>query len=252
MIEEKRQSGVFLTVLGFGTGNYKDNKMEQLANKGNGNFYYIDTANEAKKVLVSELGSTLFAIAKDVKVQIEFNPAKIKAYRLIGYENRILAKEDFNDDTKDAGELGAGHSVTAIYELVPAGSGEEFISVDPLKYQQQEKVTSSELLTVKLRYKEPDGDTSKLISNNVSSDEIAQSPSGDFQFAAAVAEFGLLLRQSEFKQNASYEHVISAAQSSRGEDTYGYRTEFIELVKKAQNLDTRPQPMTGSGGINFK
>jgi len=252
LIEEKRKSGVFLTVLGFGTGNYKDNKMEQLANKGNGNFYYIDTTNEAQKVLVSELGSTLFTIAKDVKVQIEFNPAKIKAYRLVGYENRILAKEDFNDDTKDAGELGAGHSVTAIYELVPVGSEEEFAQVDALKYQQQQRLASEELLTVKLRYKQPQSETSQLISNTITSDEVAQSPSGDFQFAAAVAEFGMLLRQSEFKHHASYEHVISAAQSSNGEDAYGYRAEFIDLVRKAQNLDSRPQPMTEDGGIRFK
>ncbi|MCA9399721.1 MAG: VWA domain-containing protein, partial [Candidatus Omnitrophica bacterium] len=157
LIEEKRKEGIFLTVLGFGTGNYKDNKMEKLANKGNGNYYYIDTEREAKKVLVNELGSTLFTIAKDVKIQIEFNPAQVQSYRLIGYENRILAKEDFNDDTKDAGELGAGHSVTALYEIIPARLGENIAGkVDPLKYQAKNMVNSQELMTVKLRYKQPD------------------------------------------------------------------------------------------------
>ncbi|MBI3616680.1 MAG: von Willebrand factor type A domain-containing protein [Candidatus Omnitrophica bacterium] len=250
IIEEKRKDGIFLTVLGFGTGNYKDSKMEQLADKGNGNYYYIDTLKEGKKVLVSELGSTLFTIAKDVKIQIEFNPSQVKAYRLVGYENRILAKEDFNDDTKDAGELGAGHTVTAMYEIVPVDSTETNVSVDKLAYQKTEVLPSDDLMTVKLRYKDPDGETSKLIQQTVKAEDVSAEPAGDFQFASVVAEFGLILRDSKFKGNASYEHVLKGAGVSKGKDPYGYRAEFIELVGKAQALDTR----TGSGtqGINFK
>lgn len=249
LIEEKRKDGVFLTVLGFGTGNYKDNKMEQLANKGNGNFYYIDNENEARKVLVSELGSTLFTIAKDVKIQIEFNPSQVKAYRLIGYENRMLKKEDFNDDTKDAGELGAGHTVTALYEIVPADSSEKFGNVDELKYQKQERVNkSNEVMTVKLRYKDPDKETSELITKTVNKGAETELKD-DFAFASSVAEFGLLLRNSKFKADASYEHAIQRAKSSMGKDTFGYRQEFISLVEKAKQLDQRPN---NPGVINFK
>jgi len=249
LIEEKRKEGVFLTVLGFGAGNYQDAKMEQLANKGNGNFYYIDNLNEGKKVLVSELGSTLFTIAKDVKIQIEFNPAHVKAYRLIGYENRILAKEDFNDDTKDAGELGAGHTVTALYEVIPAGSSEAVSNVDALKYQKQTVSPSDDLLTIKLRYKAPDADVSQLIEQSLKKGDIFDKPlSNNFQFASAVAEFGLLLRKSEYKGKASYEHVISAATAAKGNDTWGYRAELIDLVKKAQLLDAS----FGAVGIQFK
>jgi len=249
IIEDKRKEGVFLTVLGFGTGNYKDNKMEQLADKGNGNFYYIDNENEAKKVLVSELGSTLFTIAKDVKIQIEFNPSQVKAYRLIGYENRMLKKEDFNDDTKDAGELGAGHTVTALYEIVPADSHEKFASVDELKYQKQERVNkSNEVMTVKLRYKDPDKETSELITRTVNKGEETELKD-DFAFVSSVAEFGLLLRNSTFKADASYEHVIQRANSSMGKDIFGYRQEFISLVEKAKQLDQRPN---NPGVINFK
>lgn len=247
LIEEKRKEGVFLTVLGFGMGNYKDSRLEQIANKGNGNYYYIDTDKEARKVMVSELGSTLFTIAKDVKLQLEFNPAQVKAYRLIGYENRMLAKEDFNDDAKDAGELGAGHSVTALYEIVPADSDEEFRDVDELVYQKTQTVKSNDLLTVKFRYKEPDEDKSKLITQKLTVDEIVETPKGDFQFATAVAELGLLLRNSQFKANANYEHVLKSAKESKGADKFGYRQEFIDLTTKAQTLDTR-----SSGGINFK
>ena len=250
IIEEKRKDGIFLTVLGFGTGNYKDSKMEQLADKGNGNYYYIDTLKEGKKVLVSELGSTLFTIAKDVKIQIEFNPSQVKAYRLVGYENRILAKEDFNDDTKDAGELGAGHTVTAMYEIVPVDSAETFSSVDKLAYQKTEVLPSDDLMTVKLRYKDPDGETSKLIQQTVKAEDVSAEPAGDFQFASVVAEFGLILRDSKFKGNASYEHVAKGAAVSKGKDTYGYREEFIELIGKAQALDTRTE--SGTPGINFK
>jgi Ca-activated chloride channel family protein len=250
LIEEKRKQGVFLTVLGFGMGNYKDSRMEKLADKGNGNYYYIDTIKEAKKVLVSELGSTLFTIAKDVKIQIEFNPATVKAYRLIGYENRILAKEDFNDDTKDAGELGAGHTVTAIYEIVPVGSKETFGDVDDLVYQESQIKQSDDLMTVKFRYKEPEADTSQLIKKPLTRQQMSQSVSGDFQFAVAVAEFGLLLRNSQYKGTASYDHVLQSARASKGSDTYGYRAEMLDLVEKAQALDMRSS--VGSGQIQFK
>lgn len=251
LIEDKRKEGVALTILGFGTGNYKDSQMEQLADKGNGNYYYIDTLKEAQKVLVNELGSTLFTIAKDVKIQIEFNPAQVKAYRLIGYENRILAKEDFNDDTKDAGELGAGHTVTAMYEIIPAGSKEELLSVDQLTYQRTEVVSlSRDVMTVKLRYKEPDGHTSKLIRQTVKAEEVSEKPTGDFQFASAVVEFGLLLRDSKFKGNASYEHAQKSAMASAGKDADNYREEFIDLIGKAGTLDTRTS--SEGFGINFK
>jgi len=239
MIEEKRKEGIFLTVIGFGMGNYKDSRMEQLADKGNGNYYYIDGILEAKKVFVSELGGTLYTIAKDVKIQIEFNPAKVKAYRLIGYENRMLRKEDFHDDTKDAGELGSGHSVTALYEIVPADSDEEFARVDDLEYQQVTLRDSGDVMTVKLRYKEPDEDTSKLITQKVTEQDIAAEPSGNLAFASAVAEFGMLLRDSEFKADASYENVLKRAKASKGKDESGYRAEFIQLVEKVRLLDNK-------------
>lgn len=246
IIEEKRREGIFLTVLGFGTGNYKDSKMEQLADKGNGNYYYIDTQREAQKVLVSELGSVLFTIAKDVKLQLEFNPAQVKAYRLIGYENRLLAKEDFNDDTKDAGELGAGHTVTALYEIVPAGSDEQFGNVDALKYQATTVAKNDELMTVKLRYKAPDEDTSKLITKAIKSSDIRQANVSDnLKFSSAVAEFGLLLRSSKHKGNANYTQVLTRAKEALGQDPWGYRAEFIQLVEKASALG---QP----GEIRFK
>ena len=254
LIEDKRQSGVFLTVLGFGMGNYKDGRLEQIANQGNGTYHYIDTDKEARKVLVEELGSTLFTIAKDVKLQIEFNPARVKAYRLIGYENRMLNKEDFNDDQKDAGELGAGHTVTALYEIVPADSEEVHGSVDELKYQKRQAVASQDLMTVKLRYKAPDADVSQLIQQSVTQAEVADSLKGDFKFVAAVAEFGMLLRGSQFKGAASYDHVILSATQSRGTDQSGYRAEFIDLVRKAQQLDTRVYDDTeqAPGEIRFK
>jgi len=253
LIEEKRNEGVFLSVLGFGTGNYKDSKMEKLADKGNGNYHYIDNLREAEKVLVKELGSLLFAIAKDVKIQVEFNPTQVKAYRLLGYENRIMAKEDFNDDTKDAGELGAGHTVTALYEIVPANSREEVSSnVDPLKYQQPVAIKpSGDLMTIKLRYKEPKGFTSQLITETISRAEMQdlyyskRVPSENFRFASAVAEFGLLLRNSQYRGNASYDHVIAQANQARGSDPWGYRAEFIGLVEKARSLNPIPYPAPG-------
>ncbi len=241
MIEQKREAGIFLSVLGFGGGNLKDSRMEQLADKGNGNYAYIDNITEAKKVLVNQMAGTLFTIAKDVKIQVEFNPAKVKAYKLIGYENRMLNKEDFNDDKKDAGELGVGHTVTALYELVPAGSMERISNVDDLKYQKIEAKPSGsfsgELMTVKLRYKDPDGQASKLISRPVrdDNDEMAKMPE-DLRFASAVAEFGLLLRDSEHKGSSSYRQVLELARNSRGNDTEGYRAEFIKLVEAASQL----------------
>jgi len=237
MIEEKRNDGIFLTVLGLGTGNYKDNKMEQLADKGNGNYSYLDGILEAKKVLVNELGGTLITIAKDVKLQIEFNPANVKAYRLIGYENRILAKEDFNDDKKDAGELGAGHEVTAIYELVPPDAKQETATVDELKYQQTTVVPNEELMTVKFRYKKPDSDTSILITESIKPKQIeSKGMPRNLGFASTVAEFGMLLRDSQYKGTASFDDVIVRSKEYKGKDDNGYRAEFIQLVEKAQLL----------------
>ncbi len=241
LIEDKRKSGVFLTVLGFGMGNYKDSKMEKLADKGNGNYAYIDNILEAKKVLVNEMGGTLLTIAKDVKIQVEFNPAKVKAYRLIGYENRMLKKEDFNDDKKDAGELGAGHTVTALYEIVPAGSDEELPSVDDLKYQKTTATDQSEhtneWLTVKFRYKKPDSSKSQLIVKTLKSksSKFAKS-SENFRFSAGVAGFGMLLRDSEFKGSATYKDVLAWAKNAKGPDKEGYRAEFIQLVQTAHAL----------------
>jgi len=240
LVEQERDKGIFLTALGFGTGNYKDAKLEKIADKGNGNYYYIDTLREARKVFVDELKTTLFTIAKDVKIQIEFNPANIKAYRLIGYENRVLAKEDFKDDSKDAGELGAGHSVTALYEIVYSGSQEVFSNVDPLEYQKVTIKGSSDLLTIKLRYKDPDVSESKLITRKVSRAARTEHPSHNFQFATAVAEYGLLLRNSEHKAAASFDAVIKRARQAKGDDFFGYRAEFIQLVETAQLLSALP------------
>ncbi|RYE19009.1 MAG: DUF3520 domain-containing protein, partial [Sphingobacteriales bacterium] len=226
---KERESGIFLSVLGYGMGNYKDSKMETLADKGNGNYAYIDNITEARKTLISEFGGTLFTVAKDVKLQVEFNPAKVQAYRLLGYENRMLEKEDFNNDKKDAGDMGSGHTVTALYEIVPAGIKDDFIgSVDPLKYQKPEPApiypATGELLTIKFRYKEPTSSVSKL-SQAVVADapKTFEATSTDFKFASAVAEFGMLLRESPYKQNASYKHAIATARAGKGEDNEGYR-----------------------------
>ena len=226
LIEEKRKQGVFMTVLGFGMGNYKDDKMEIIADKGNGNYAYIDNIQEARKVLVGEFGGTLFTIAKDVKLQVEFNPAQIKSYRLIGYENRLLNDEDFNDDKKDAGEMGAGHTVTAIYELVPVNAETGVPSIDPPgKNVTGMKSTSDELMTIKLRYKKPDGAKSILMeipfAGRVKSFDRA---SANLRFSAAVAGFGMILRDSENKGNFTIEDVLDLAQSSKGEDEEGYRS----------------------------
>lgn len=244
LIEEKREDGVFLTVLGYGMGNYKDSKMEILADKGNGNYAYIDNMMEARKVLVNEFGGTLFTIAKDVKLQVEFNPAKVKAYRLIGYENRMLKTEDFNNDKKDAGELGAGHTVTALYEIIPAGIESEFYKVDELKYQQTKidpkAIESNELMTVKFRYKKPDGDESKLIVHPLVDKLIAlENTSDDFRFAASVAAFGMLLRESEYVNGYSYDKVIQLAESARGKDKEGYRIDFINMAKSFGSVASR-------------
>jgi Ca-activated chloride channel family protein len=239
LIESKREDHIFLSVLGFGYGNYQDAQMEQLADKGNGNYSYIDGLLEAKKVLVKEMGGTLFAIAKDVKIQVEFNPDKVKSYRLIGYENRSLNKEDFNDDKKDAGELGAGHTVTALYEIIPADSEESTGSVDALKYQQTSVTTtaksSDEVMTVKLRYKEPTGDTSQLIVMPVLDEQVTfKESSNNFRFSSAVAAFGMLLRDSEFKGDITSEAIQEIARESKGLDREGYRAEFIRLVEIAE------------------
>lgn len=245
LIEKERQSGIYLSVLGYGMGNYKDNKMQQLADKGNGNHSYIDNINEARKVLVNEFASTLFTIAKDVKIQVEFNPAKVQAWRLIGYENRVMAAEDFNDDKKDAGELGSGHTVTALYEIIPAGVKSDFIgNVDTLKYQSAKTTTATaggnEIMTIKLRYKKPDEDVSKLMVHPVTDSHLALAGTSDnFRFSAAVAAFGMLLRHSEYKQSASFEQVISLAKNAKGDDANGYRSEFINLVKSAGSLTAK-------------
>lgn len=244
LIESKRKTGVYLTVLGYGMGNYKDNKLQILAEKGNGNHAYIDNIQEANKVLVNEFGSTMYTVAKDVKIQVEFNPAQVNAYRLIGYESRLLNKEDFNDDTKDAGELGSGHTVTALYEIIPAGVKNTYGGVDNLKYQTNNNTTnnvqpdnSSELLTVKLRYKLPKSDSSNKMEVPVLMSDINKKPSADFKFIMAVSMFGQLLRESDFKGNSSYDKVIELANNGIGTDPHGYRREFVRLVESVNQLD---------------
>lgn len=244
IVEEKRKSGVYLSVLGFGMGNYKDHKMETLSDKGNGNYAYIDNLQEAQKVFVHEFGGTLFTVAKDVKLQLEFNPKFVKGYRLIGYENRIIKNEEFHDDKKDAGEMGSGHTVTALYEIIPAGVESAYLSkVDELKYQKTTEPTSAsqsdELVTIKLRYKQPDSETSRLFEVLVRDTHTPFTRTSDnFRFAVSVAEWGLLLRKSEFKGTATYAQVIQTAQSALAKDSEGYRSEFVRLVKLAQSLDS--------------
>ena len=243
LIEKKREDHIYLSVLGFGYGNYQDSKMEQLADNGNGNYAYIDNLLEAKKVLVKEMGGTLFTIAKDVKIQVEFNPAKVKSYRLIGYVNRLLNKEDFNDDKKDAGELGAGHTVTALYEISLYDSDESNSNVDALRYQTASTNESAkecfnycnEILTVKARYKRPESDNSQLITMPVIEilTEFDES-SDNFRFSSAVAAFGMLLRNSEFKGDLSYEKIQQIARLSKGKDLQGYRGEFVRLIELAE------------------
>nr|WP_290927800.1 VWA domain-containing protein [Haliscomenobacter sp.] len=237
IIEEERKSGVYLTILGYGMGNYKDNKMQKLADSGNGNHAYIDNLDEARRVLVSEFGGTMYTIAKDVKLQLEFNPAVVQGYRLIGYENRVLNNADFDDDKKDAGELGAGHSVTALYEIIPVGVESKFLAADKdLKYQDRDIKASAkrseELLTVKFRYKAPDADASQLMEDVVVDKAVSLGKSSDnFRWSAAVATFGMLLRNSEFKGEATYEQARKLAAGARGKDTEGYRAEMIRLME---------------------
>jgi Ca-activated chloride channel family protein len=239
LIEQERESGIFLSVLGVGTGNLKDATMEQLADRGNGNYAYLDSLHEARKVLVQQAGSTLETIAKDVKIQVEFNPREVAAYRLIGYENRLLAHEDFNDDRKDAGEIGAGHSVTALYEVVPVGV--EAPGVDPLRSQQQApepvltpEAATGELLTVKVRYKAPAGDTSRLLTRRVTNQPAAMT--GNLGFASAVAEFGMVLRGSPDRGTADLTAASERGRRFRGADDEGYRTEFVRLAELAASL----------------
>lgn len=242
LIAKERQSGVSLSVLGFGMGNFKDSKMELLANKGHGNYAYIDNITEARKAMVTEFGGTLFTVAKDVKVQVEFNPAKVQAYRLLGYENRLLEKEDFNNDEKLGGDMGVGHTVTALYEIVPVGVKSPYPGdVDPLKYQTaKERPTlapSNEVATVKFRYKDPDGDKSRLQQVAVADKPVKlANASMDFRFASAVAELGMLLRNSDYKQHADYDQLIVRAKASKGADDEGYRAEFIRLAESAKLL----------------
>ena len=244
LIEEKRDRGIFLSVLGVGDDNLKDSTMEMLADKGNGNYSYLDSLQEGRRVLIAEAGSTLVTVAKDVKLQIEFNPRFVGAYRLVGYENRLLRKEDFNNDRKDAGEMGAGHAVTALYEIVPAGEAVLNGDVDPLKYQQAADppartiaTNATELMNIKVRYKAPDADVSKLLEFPVRESALKMTP--NLGFAAAVAEFGMLLRRSEFKGSASWQDTLSLAREHRGSDADGYRAEFIRLIDLASALDVR-------------
>jgi Ca-activated chloride channel family protein len=239
LVEQKRKSGIFLSVLGFGTGNLNDSMMEKIADKGNGNYSYIDTEDEARKALGSEVAGTLFTIAKDVKIQVEFNPAKVAGYRLIGYENRLLANRDFEDDQKDAGEIGAGHTVTAMYEVIPVGQkvDNDGIELKYSKYQKGDTNFGSEMMTVKLRYKEPDGDQSKLMSIGVlDGSGSMENASENLRFASAVAQFGMLLRDSRYKGSASFRNVESLVNSSFGSDLKNYRTEFLGLVERAKRL----------------
>jgi Ca-activated chloride channel homolog len=243
LIEKEREQGIFLTVLGLGTGNLQDAKMEQLADKGNGNYAYIDSLLEAKKVLVKEMGATLLTVAKDVKIQVEFNPAKVQGYRLIGYENRLLQNQDFNDDKKDAGELGGGHSVTALYEVIPVGvkSDVSLPNVDPLKYQQKtlQKTASSdnEIMQVKLRYKRPSESVSQLLTYPVVDRGVKlEQATTDFKFASAVAAFGMVLKNSPYKGTLSIDQVLQLARQSQGTDLEGYRAEFIRLVETSKTL----------------
>lgn len=238
-ISEKKETGVFLSVLGFGTGNTKDDIMEALADHGNGVYYYIDCLKEAEKVLVHELGATMITVAKDVKLQVEFNPQNVKAYRLIGYENRVLNYEDFVDDTKDAGDMGSGHEVIAFYEIIPADSDEEIADLDytipeDLKYDGENYL--DELMTLSIRYKDPTSDESELLQSVILVTDFTDTPSETFLFASAVVEFGLLLIDSEYQFNSDFNHVLSRAEDTLGIDEFGYRAEFIELVEIAQNL----------------
>jgi len=242
LIVKERESKVAISIMGYGMGNLKDSKMETLADKGNGNYAYIDNITEARKAFVTEFAGTLYTVAKDVKLQIEFNPAKVQAYRLLGYEDRMLNKEDFNNDRKDAGDMGSGHTVTALYELVPAGIRDDYAaSVDPLKYQKNEAPAtengSEEMMTIKFRYKQNDSATSKMSLITVNDKaETFDAATADFRFAAAVAEFGMLLRDSQFKQQSTFQQAIKIAKAAKGGDQDGYRSEFVRLAESAALL----------------
>jgi Ca-activated chloride channel family protein len=250
LIEDRAKSGVFLSVLGFGMGNYKDSTLEKLADQGNGNYAYIDNLAEARKVLVEEMSGTLITVAKDVKIQVDFNPARVEAYRLIGYENRVLRTEDFNNDAKDAGDMGAGHTVTALFEVVPKGGEIPGPSVDPSKYTQPQAAagrggggaanagnSSNEMLTLRVRYKLPDADTStRMDVPLVDRGTTFQRATPDFRFAASVAEFGMILRNSPYKGTARMDSVLDIAEGAVGPDRTGYRKEFIQLVQRARTL----------------
>jgi Ca-activated chloride channel family protein len=242
LIEEKRKNNIYLTILGFGMGNYKDGRMEQISNAGNGNYFYIDNIKEADKVFGKEMRANMFTIAKDVKIQIEFNPSHVKAYRLIGYVNRKLDNEDFNNDLKDAGELGAGHTVTALYEILPSDSEQDVNRADELKYQKlnTENSFNKELLTLKFRYKLPKDSTSILIEHAVMNEEVSLENSSDnFRFSAAVAGFGMLLRDSKYKGELTYTMLKEIAEGAKGTDEFGYRTECIQLMNSASMLSER-------------
>ncbi len=240
LIIKERESKVAISIMGFGMGNLKDSKMETMADKGNGNYAYIDNITEARKAFVTEFGGTLFTVAKDVKIQIEFNPAKVQAYRLLGYEDRMLNKEDFNNDRKDAGDMGSGHTVTALYEIVPAGIKDDYAgSVDPLKYQKALPAPSGngsdEMVTIKFRYKQSGSEASKMSLVTVKdTPKEFNATTADFRFASAVAEFGMLLRDSQFKQQSTFDQAISIAKAAKGEDQEGYRSEFVRLVESAK------------------
>jgi len=237
LVEAERDKGIFISVLGYGMGNLKDTIMEAIATNGNGNYAYIDTIQEAKKVLVDEFDSTMFTIAKDVKFQVEFNPAVVGAYRLIGYDTRRLENEDFNDDTKDAGDIGSGHNVTAFFELIPVGiMTDDSALVDPLKYSENTMTGSDDFMTVKIRYKEPTGDESKLIEHAVGPEVLQKYVSDNFMFASAVVEFGLIITDSRFMNDSSLTSVQSRAKSALGEDTFGLRAEFLDLVRRYERL----------------
>jgi Ca-activated chloride channel family protein len=241
LVEQERESGISITVLGFGMRNIKDDKMEAIADKGNGNYAYIDNIQEARRIFIKEFGGTLFTVAKDVKFQLEFNPQNVKAYRLIGYENRLLNAEDFKDDKKDAGEMGVGHRVTALYEIIPAGSDEKLPDVDELKYQKQKNESiikfSNELVMIKTRYKTTNGTRSYPINQVVTTKETRfTDASENIRFATAVAGFGMLLRNSEFKGNITFSKVAEIAKNAKEDDDEGYRGEFVRLVKLAEHL----------------
>ncbi|BAO74836.1 vWA domain-containing protein [Winogradskyella sp. PG-2] len=240
VIEEKRKDDIYLTICGFGMGNYKDGRMEQISNAGNGNYFYIDNIKEAKKVFSTDMRANMFTIAKDVKIQIEFNPNQVKAYRFIGYENRVMNAEDFNNDKKDAGELGAGHTVTALYEVIPSNSDEVISKHDALKYQKTMIANASdndELLTIKFRYKKPKEDKSKLITHAIIDKGIALDlTSNNFRFSCAVAGLGLLLRDSKYKGDASFTMIENLAKSAKGIDSNGYRQEFIDMIETSALL----------------